>query len=186
MKFDQGVDLAGPVPLAVVATGNTNNSRLVVFGDSDFATNAYYGFYGNGEMIMNSIDWAAKEENLISLTPKTSVQRTLVQPKPYTNGTDLIGLADHLARHRIGWWSRDVGGPSGDKGNHLWYDEQPGSCFWFLVCWYYLPGYFNATKPIKTEHTATATPIATAVKLYDLTDSQVVEINITSSSGEID
>jgi ABC-type uncharacterized transport system involved in gliding motility auxiliary subunit len=91
VKLDQGVDLAGPVSLAVVATGNTNNSRLVVFGDSDFATNAYYSFYGNSDMIVNSIDWAAKEENLISLTPKTTVQRTLVQPQTYTMGLILLG-----------------------------------------------------------------------------------------------
>lgn len=108
VKFDQGVDLAGPVPLAVVATGTTNNSRLVVFGDSDFATNAYYGFYGNGEMITNSIDWAAKEENLISLTPKTSVQRTLAQPKPYTNGlvllSTLIILPGIVLISGIGMW----------------------------------------------------------------------------------
>jgi ABC-type uncharacterized transport system involved in gliding motility auxiliary subunit len=89
--FDQGVDLAGPVPLAVVATGNTTNARLVVFGDSDFATNAYYGFYGNSDIIMNSIDWAAKEENLISLTPKTTIERTLVQPQTYTMGLILLG-----------------------------------------------------------------------------------------------
>jgi ABC-type uncharacterized transport system involved in gliding motility auxiliary subunit len=81
----------GPVPLAVVATGNTTNARLVVFGDSDFASNAYNGFYGNSDMIVNSIDWAAKEENLISLTPKTSVERTLVQPKAYTMGLILLG-----------------------------------------------------------------------------------------------
>jgi ABC-type uncharacterized transport system involved in gliding motility auxiliary subunit len=91
VKFDQGVDLAGPVPLAVVATGNTTNARLIVFGDSDFATNAYYGFYGNSDMILNSIDWAAKVENLISLTPKTTVTRTLVQPQAYTMGLILLG-----------------------------------------------------------------------------------------------
>jgi ABC-type uncharacterized transport system involved in gliding motility auxiliary subunit len=88
--MNQGIDVAGPVPLAVVATGSTN-ARLVVFGDSDFATNSYYGFYGNGEMIVNSIDWAAKQENLISLTAKTSVERTLVQPKSYTMGLILLG-----------------------------------------------------------------------------------------------
>jgi ABC-type uncharacterized transport system involved in gliding motility auxiliary subunit len=91
VKFDQGVDLVGPVSLAVVATGTANNARLVVFGDSDFATNAYYGFYGNSDMIVNSIDWAAKEQNLISLTPKTTVERTLVQPKAYTLGLILLG-----------------------------------------------------------------------------------------------
>jgi ABC-type uncharacterized transport system involved in gliding motility auxiliary subunit len=89
-EMNQGIDVAGPVPLAVVATGSTD-ARLVVFGDSDFATNSYYGFYGNGEMIVNSIDWAAKQENLISLTAKTSVERTLVQPKSYTMGLILLG-----------------------------------------------------------------------------------------------
>jgi ABC-type uncharacterized transport system involved in gliding motility auxiliary subunit len=62
-----------------------------VYGDSDFATNTYYGFYGNSELIVNSIDWAAKEENLISLTSKTAIQRTLVQPKTYTMGVILLG-----------------------------------------------------------------------------------------------
>jgi ABC-type uncharacterized transport system involved in gliding motility auxiliary subunit len=91
VKFDQGTDLAGPVSLAVVADDSSTKARLVVFGDSDFATNAYYGFYGNSEMIVNSIDWAAKEENLISLTPKTTVSRTLVQPQAYTMNLILLG-----------------------------------------------------------------------------------------------
>jgi ABC-type uncharacterized transport system involved in gliding motility auxiliary subunit len=91
VTFDEGADMVGPIPLAVVATGTNNNSRLVVFGDSDFATNAYYGFYGNSDMIVNSIDWAAKEEELISLTPKTTVTRTLNQPKSYTMGLILLG-----------------------------------------------------------------------------------------------
>jgi ABC-type uncharacterized transport system involved in gliding motility auxiliary subunit len=91
VTFNQGVDLVGPVPLAVVAEDTSNNARLVVFGDSDFASNAYYGFYGNSEMIINSIDWAAKEENLISLTPKTTVDRYLVQPQAYTMGLIFLG-----------------------------------------------------------------------------------------------
>jgi ABC-type uncharacterized transport system involved in gliding motility auxiliary subunit len=89
-EFNEGIDVAGPVPLAVVASG-ANDARLVVFGDSDFASNAYYGFYGNGEMIVNTIDWAAKQENLISLTAKNTVERTLVQPKTYTMGLILLG-----------------------------------------------------------------------------------------------
>jgi len=91
VKFNQGTDLVGPIPLAVAAEGTNNGGRLVVFGDSDFATNAYYGFYGNGDMIVNSIDWAAKEENLISLTPKNTVDRYLVQPQAYTMGLILLG-----------------------------------------------------------------------------------------------
>ena len=91
MQFDQDIDLSGPISLAVVAQGTSNAARLVVFGDSDFGSNAYYGFYGNSDMIVNSIDWAAKEENLISLTQKDTVTRTLVQPKTYTVGLILLG-----------------------------------------------------------------------------------------------
>ena len=91
MQLDQGSDIGGPVSLGVVAEGTSNNARLVVYGGSDFATNAYYSFYGNSDMIINSIDWAAKEENLISLTPKETVTRTLVQPQPYTMGLILLG-----------------------------------------------------------------------------------------------
>ncbi len=91
VKYDQGTDLVGPVSLAVVGQGSSTNARLVVFGDSDFATNAYYSFYGNSDMIVNSIDWAAKEENIISLAPKTAVDRTLVQPQAYTRNLILLG-----------------------------------------------------------------------------------------------
>jgi ABC-type uncharacterized transport system involved in gliding motility auxiliary subunit len=92
VKPDQGVDLFGPVSIAVTAEGTTNQARLVVFGDSDFASDATYNAYGNGDLIINSIDWAAKEENIISLTPKTTVQRTLIQPKGYTMNLILLGV----------------------------------------------------------------------------------------------
>jgi hypothetical protein len=42
-------------------------------------------------MIVNSIDWAAKEESLINLTPKTTVDRYLIQPTPYMIGMILLG-----------------------------------------------------------------------------------------------
>ncbi len=91
VKFDQGTDLAGPVPMAVAAEDSSTKARLVVFGNSEFATNTYYGFYGNSDMIVNSIDWAAKVENLISLTPKNAVSRSLVTPKVYTMNLILLG-----------------------------------------------------------------------------------------------
>jgi len=91
MKPDQGVDTLGPITIAVAAQGTSNNSRLVVFGDSDFASNAAYSNYGNGDMIVNSIDWAANVENIINLTPKNTVDRSLNPPKAYTLGLILLG-----------------------------------------------------------------------------------------------
>ncbi len=89
-QYDPDVDMIGPVALAVSVQGTGNDERLVVFGNSDFATNAGFGWYGNGDLIINSIDWAAKAENLISLTPKQTVNRTLVQPQGYTMGLILL------------------------------------------------------------------------------------------------
>jgi hypothetical protein len=42
-------------------------------------------------MIVNSIDWAANVENIISLTPKNTVERYLAQPKTYTLVLILLG-----------------------------------------------------------------------------------------------
>ncbi len=76
-------DKKGPITLGVVVSGKVNNqgeemnssttsgeSRLVVFGDSDFATNQYFNFSGNGDLFLNSISWLAQEEELISIRPK--------------------------------------------------------------------------------------------------------------------
>lgn len=88
---DPGKDMLGPVPLVAVAQSIDRNKRVAVFGDSDFATDAYFTQYGNGDMMINTIDWAAGQENLINLTPKDNVQRVLVPPTRYTLGLILFG-----------------------------------------------------------------------------------------------
>lgn len=80
IKPDQGVDLFGPVPLALAAQNSTNSARLVVFGNSLFATNYYANAYGNSDLFINSVDWAAGQENIISLTPKETTTRTFTPP----------------------------------------------------------------------------------------------------------
>lgn len=44
--------------------------RLVIFGDSDFSSNAWFSSSGNGDLFLNSINWLAHEEDLISISPK--------------------------------------------------------------------------------------------------------------------
>lgn len=92
--FDEGQDVKGPLSLAAVSTielagakgktgqdahGHTQESsssegqkraRLVVFGDSDFASNNYLKLSGNKDLFLNAISWLAEEENLISIRPK--------------------------------------------------------------------------------------------------------------------
>ena len=85
-SFDPAKDLKGPVTIGAVVTkeaegeksstsGKEVKTRLVVFGDSDFAANAYYGLSGNGDLFMNSLSWLAEEEDLISIRPKTPEDR---------------------------------------------------------------------------------------------------------------
>jgi ABC-type uncharacterized transport system involved in gliding motility auxiliary subunit len=44
--------------------------RLVIFGDSDFSSNAWFSSSGNGDLFLNSINWLAQEADLISISPK--------------------------------------------------------------------------------------------------------------------
>jgi len=73
-------DAAGPLTVVMVAEDWTTGARLVVMGDSDFAGNADYFSYANGDLLVNSIDWAAHQDALISLTPKQYTPRTVTAP----------------------------------------------------------------------------------------------------------
>jgi ABC-type uncharacterized transport system involved in gliding motility auxiliary subunit len=88
---DQDIDLLGPVPLAVLAENFQTDARLLVIGDSDFASNAFFSAYGNRDLIVNAVDWAAEQENLVNLTPRESTPRVLLPPTQYTMGLILLG-----------------------------------------------------------------------------------------------
>jgi ABC-type uncharacterized transport system involved in gliding motility auxiliary subunit len=85
-QYDEGVDFIGPLAIAYTGENSITQARLVVFGDTDFSVNGYFSAYGNSDILVNSIDWATGQENLISLTPRTTTERVLVTPKVYTLG----------------------------------------------------------------------------------------------------
>jgi ABC-type uncharacterized transport system involved in gliding motility auxiliary subunit len=77
-------DLAGPVPIAVAgspriarseeegAADDASPGRLVVFGDSDFATNEYIDALRNRDLFVNSINWLAGDVEQITIRPNVS------------------------------------------------------------------------------------------------------------------
>jgi ABC-type uncharacterized transport system involved in gliding motility auxiliary subunit len=96
-KFDQAKDRKGPINVAAVASisnkskgdrqkgseqsdGKTTETvdtggqaQILVFGDSDFASNSYFNLQGNSDFFLNSINFLAQQENLITVErPKTS------------------------------------------------------------------------------------------------------------------
>jgi len=79
-RYDEGKDTKGPVSLGVAASknmGENKEGRLVVIGDSDFASNQAFRFQRNGDLFMNSINWLAQDEDLISIRPKAATNRSV-------------------------------------------------------------------------------------------------------------
>ena len=70
VEYNEGKDTAGPVSVGVAAEITTTSSRIVTFGDSDFAGNQFLPLSGNRDLFLNTVNWLAKEENLITIRPK--------------------------------------------------------------------------------------------------------------------
>jgi ABC-type uncharacterized transport system involved in gliding motility auxiliary subunit len=45
-------------------------TRIAVFGDADFGSNAYGGSVGNADFFMNTVNWLTAQENLIAIRPR--------------------------------------------------------------------------------------------------------------------
>lgn len=81
-RYDEGEDKKGPVSIAVAVSkrkspympdeeGKSQGLRLVVFGDADFISDAQIANPGNSDLFLNSINWLAQKEKLISIGPKS-------------------------------------------------------------------------------------------------------------------
>jgi ABC-type uncharacterized transport system involved in gliding motility auxiliary subunit len=68
---------AAGAPAAAGPDAPKPESRLVVFGDTDFATNNDLSFQGNGDLFLNAMNWLAQQENLIAIRPKNPEDRRL-------------------------------------------------------------------------------------------------------------
>ncbi len=80
VKFDEGADIPGPLTLAAAGEDPTTKGRVVVFGDSPFASDQFFDAYGNGDIFINAVDWAAEQDDLIQITPRQPMQRTFNLP----------------------------------------------------------------------------------------------------------
>ncbi len=85
-------------------------ARIVVAGDSDFATNSFYHILGNGALFLNAVNFLAARENLIGLEPRTYdlpyVNMTNTQMKA-TFVLSIILIPLLMAAIGIGvWWRR--------------------------------------------------------------------------------
>jgi ABC-type uncharacterized transport system involved in gliding motility auxiliary subunit len=95
-KFDSNTDTKGPVILAIAAEDFQNQGRVVVFGDVDFASDGYLQAFANVananlDLFVNSVDWAAGQENIINLTPKQTKTRMMLPPQQTAMNLIMLG-----------------------------------------------------------------------------------------------
>jgi ABC-type uncharacterized transport system involved in gliding motility auxiliary subunit len=85
-------------------------TRVVVFGDSDFASNAYAGVPGNPNLFANAINWLAQQENLIAIRPTAAedrrVQMTARQQQLVSLTSVLVVPLLVFAAGIYTWWRR--------------------------------------------------------------------------------
>lgn len=89
--YDSEVDFVGPLNMAVAGENLTAKGRVVVFGNSLFAVDGNFDAYGNGNMFINSVDWAAEQEDLLNITPREPVTRSFTPPSSVGLVIILIG-----------------------------------------------------------------------------------------------
>ncbi len=104
VSFDPTADRQGPLALAALATkrigeaanpgeseskdeetaeeaggqeSNPKESRVVVFGDSDFASNGYLNTSVNSDLFLNVVSWLAEDVDLLSIRPKDPTNRNI-------------------------------------------------------------------------------------------------------------
>ena len=74
-----GSDLAGPLPLAAVATRTPiahkdfKKNRMVLVGDSDFVNNVFFGVLGNSDWFENALAFLANDQTMITIRPREAL-----------------------------------------------------------------------------------------------------------------
>jgi ABC-type uncharacterized transport system involved in gliding motility auxiliary subunit len=84
VSFNSSADLKGPLTIAAAAENSSSKGRVVVIGNSAFASDIYFDQYGNGDLFINSVDWAAGQADMINLTSSQPISRQMRLQSSFT------------------------------------------------------------------------------------------------------
>jgi ABC-type uncharacterized transport system involved in gliding motility auxiliary subunit len=116
-------DKMGPIALAAAVSAAASGApagatpdapkpetRLVITGDSDFASNYLLAFQGNADFFTNMLDWTAQQENLIAIRPVDPADRRITLSQDQSSLifwlTFLIIPGLLFATGVMTWWRR--------------------------------------------------------------------------------
>jgi len=124
VKYNSESDALGPFPTIMLIEaiseigkspkekpdGTLAQTAIVVIGDTDFASNKYSSSAKNADLFVNSINWLAKDYELITIRPKTAAFRELVLTKSERDfirwsGWLLMPISVGIAG-MVSWWRR--------------------------------------------------------------------------------
>ena len=88
--YDPNTDTLGPLVLAA-ASENQSGGKVVVIGNSAFVTDAGFDAYGNGDLFVNAVSWAAGQGKTYDVTPKDATERTFNAPTQIGSLAILLG-----------------------------------------------------------------------------------------------
>jgi ABC-type uncharacterized transport system involved in gliding motility auxiliary subunit len=124
VALDESKDKAGPVSLAAAVSAASTEAppadsppdapkpetRVVVYGDSDFPSNGILGIQGNRDLFLNTLGWLSQQENLISIRPKEADDRRITLTATQQNNITWMSLllvpAAIFGTGVYGWWRR--------------------------------------------------------------------------------
>ena len=140
IEMNEGKDRKGPISLGVVATIKASpppspspaspapgaspsaspspseeppsppEGRAVVFGDSDFASNALLGFQGNQDFFLNTVAWLAQDPDLISIRPKEPEDQRMFLTRQQQQNVLIVALllipGAFVVMGISTWWKR--------------------------------------------------------------------------------
>lgn len=99
-----------PQEMAMRPEEHELKTRIVVVGNSSFASNAYIMLPGNGDLALNILNWLAQEEDLLAIRPKSSdtrlVQISLSQMWDIFIFTGILSPIGILIAGVVVWWRR--------------------------------------------------------------------------------
>jgi hypothetical protein len=112
VRFDQGRDVRGPVPVVVALERKVKDKdqRVVVTGGSSFLSNQFIGLLNNVDLGTNILNWLSEDENLITIQPRARVDSSLELSRPQLTLIVTLFLAllpvAFLVAGGLIWWRR--------------------------------------------------------------------------------
>jgi ABC-type uncharacterized transport system involved in gliding motility auxiliary subunit len=116
-QFDEQIDRKGPLPIGTLVSTTpvseaavASGTRLVLIGDSDFATNPHFRNGNNSDLFLSAVNWLIAGKEIISVDRKALItRRLLLNPEQerflHVSSIGLLPLLILIAGVYV-WWRR--------------------------------------------------------------------------------